>query len=480
MSQEESEEKHPHAGTGQTTPTSSSIKSVESPINDGDLSTTPSSPIIAHEKDFNYSSRSSGDARSSTSSMESMMNLTPYSSNNSTNQDDFVIYSDSDVGSLNSLSLPHNYHYHNNSSSASETDSTISKTKDRLKKKKTSPSSHLRSSSVSDSRRDSLETTPTPKSKKRIRRKSKNSDHASEKSSIRHPLSNSSSYNLNPEYQTSSGYTLTPATGKIFRNLLILEESLREQVIQQRALRRKYLTFLSILCSLIASISHHLYFNNDVNSSSNGGPIRVILQIFLLSLIVTLMLYHLSGEYQKTIVLPRKFLSSTNKGLRQLNVRLVKIKTPWTDSIIDLIREFVLLLATMCLDSLHKVYPSIKGNKDSKVEVFLVSCQLQCQPRIGVTDVKLVLNARVFNTDVREGWELYRSEFWIHEGVRRRNAMMAFVNESYQRDSLNRERLLNKDKKDRKDRRKSSHGLSERNLNRLAKLESASDQTTMS
>lgn len=246
-----------------------------------------------------------------------------------------------------------------------------------------------------------------PKQKKRIRRKLRNSDIFLEKSH-------------RSEFP-GSGYTLTPAAGKIFRNLLILEESLRQQVMQQRALRRKYLTFLAVLCSLIASISHHLYFNE------HSASVRVLLQLMLLALSVTLMLYHLSGEYQKTIVLPRKFLSSTNKGLRQLNLRLVKIKTSMTDSSVDLIREAGLFLCTMCLRSLHTVYPSMTQNPASRLEVFLVSAQLQCQPRFGLTDVKLTLMPRSFNTDIREGWELYRNEFWVNEGVRRRLAMMEFV-----------------------------------------------------
>ncbi|KAL6452212.1 SPO7 Sporulation-specific protein SPO7 [Candida maltosa Xu316] len=223
-----------------------------------------------------------------------------------------------------------------------------------------------------------------------------------------------------------TGYTSMPTSGKVFRNLLILEESLREQVIQQRAMRRKYLTFLSILCSIIAALSHHLFIMDNTSS----GTIRVILQFCLLATIITLMLYHLSGEYQKTIVLPRKFLSSTNQGIRQLNVRLVKIKTPFVDKVTDFIREISLSFVNFNLEVFHKLSPNSIQNKNSKIEVFLVTCQSQCQPRIGVTDVKLVLNARVFNTDIREGWEMYRSEFWINEGIRRRNNMIAFITDS--------------------------------------------------
>ncbi|CAN3354885.1 sporulation-specific protein Spo7p [Diutina catenulata] len=222
-----------------------------------------------------------------------------------------------------------------------------------------------------------------------------------------------------------SGYSSVSAAGKIFRNLLILEESLREQVVEQRALRRKYLTFLAVLCSLMASLSHHLYFTDAENAAK--GTTRAILQLILVALLVTLMLYHLSGEYQKTIVLPRKFMSSTNKGLRQLNVRLMKIKTPWSDQVPDLLREIFLTFITYVLKVFHTISPSSAENRNSKIEVFLVSCQAQCQPRIGVTGVKLVLNSRVFNTDIREGWEIYRNEFWINEGMRRRKRLLEFT-----------------------------------------------------
>lgn len=285
----------------------------------------------------------------------------------------------------------------------------------------------------------------TPKGKKKVRRRSRTSDIMSEKS--------------HKSEHFGIGYTQTPATGKIFRNLLILEESLRQQTIQQRTLRRKYLTFLSFLCLLIAAISHLLYFSLYLGTS------RVVLQLVLLALCVTLLLYHLSGEYQKTIVLPRKFLSSTNKGLRQLNVRLVKIKSSFADSNADLIRVFGLFFFTMALKFLHTAFPSSIQNPNSKLEVWLVSGQLQCQPRFGLNDVKLVLMPRSFSTDIREGWELYRNEFWVNEGVRRRKNMMSFTVVSSEEDRA---------KKERKERRKRKSSvvtpqavLSEANLNAL-------------
>lgn len=356
----------------------------------------------------------------------SLMNITPYSSNPQDN-DEYVIYSDSDLGSQNSLELAPAHKV------VSVEDTPSKPVAKRNKSPRRKSSSPRRTSSP---RRESDLLSPSPKPKKRIRRNSRKSD-GSERS-----------------HYMGSGYAQAPATGKVFRNLLILEESLRDQVAQQKALRRKYLTFMAILCSFITSIAHHLYNNNYETSS----PFRIVLTFVLLTLLMTLLLYYLSGEYQKTIVLPRKFLSSTNKGLRQLNVRLVKIKTPLSDSIFDCFRAFVLCLITLCLTLLHKFDPSTERNKDSKIEVLLVSFQLQFQPKIGITDVKLVMNARVFNTDIREGWELYRSEFWIREGMRRRNQLVSFITESQQDENiLDKEKLLNKDKRERRDRKKSTN-----------------------
>lgn len=346
----------------------------------------------------------------------SPMQITPVQSRGRDSEE--VLFSDSDVGSLHLLDLQQIKSYNSEPSSPGTPISfDLSSQPDSPRGRRRSSRDHSPESRYSETPK-TLRTkdSDTPKLKKRHRRKSNRSD-VSDKSG-----------RSRSEY-IGSGYTLTPATGKIFRNLLLLEENLRQQVIQQRAMRRKYLTFLSILCSLIASIAHQLYFVELMPT----GTKRVFLQFSLLALLVTLMLYHLSGEYQKTIVLPRRFLSSTNKGLRQFNIRLVKIKIPFTDSIIDFVREMSLFAVNWCLTISHYLNDTMVQNKESRLEVFLVSCQLQCQPRIGITDVKLVLNARIFNTDIREGWELYRSEFWIHEGVRRRAALMAFTEEKKRR-----------------------------------------------
>ncbi|OBA21971.1 Spo7-domain-containing protein [Metschnikowia bicuspidata var. bicuspidata NRRL YB-4993] len=293
-----------------------------------------------------------------------------------------------------------------------------------------------------------------PRAKKLGRRRSKPASDAASERSHRSEKSHRS------ELPQGGGYTLTPATGKIFRNLLILEESLRQQVVQQRTLRRKYLTFLAALCALVASVSYLLYF------AAPRGPLRAFLQLILLTLVVTLLLYHLLGEYQKTIVLPRKFLSSINKGLRQLNVRLIKTKLSLANRTADLARELGLFLCIMALKLCHSVSPSMARNPSSRLEVWLVSVQLRCQPRFGLNDIKLVLVPRSFSTDIREGWELYRDEFWIKEGIRRRNYLLDFTRATAEAEK----KPWRKDKKERRKRKSSvvqRASASEQNLNTL-------------
>jgi hypothetical protein len=266
-------------------------------------------------------------------------------------------------------------------------------------------------------------------------------------------------------------------TGQIFKNTLILEESLRQQYIYQQSLRYKYSMFLLLLVSIFTYSTYYSVFNsiyvetknsnlNEINgikgceelkannlmnnqemkvdetlfctneiprfpsmiatvvqnnnhegikciSSSlnvnnqnenkswkdelarknldndfveDSGYIFMNIIYRVISIItgMTLVLFYLTGEYTRTISRPRKFLTTANKGIRQLNVRLVKVKVPLKERAVGYLR-------------LH-FRKSHHG---------------------GVDHVRLVLNPRVFSTATREQWELYRNQFWNLEGVRR-------------------------------------------------------------
>ncbi|ODQ44686.1 hypothetical protein PICMEDRAFT_27826, partial [Pichia membranifaciens NRRL Y-2026] len=168
------------------------------------------------------------------------------------------------------------------------------------------------------------------------------------------------------------------ATAQIFKNMLILEESLRQQYMQQQSLRLKYSIFLVVMV-IIFSYSTYVSLFHSIYVLTN-----IVHQVISIIMLMTLLLFYLTGEYTRTISIPRKFLVTTNKGIRQLNVRLVKVKVPLKERIIGFIHL-----------QLHN-------------------------HRQGVDHARLVLNPRVFSTATREQWELYRNQFWGLESVRSR------------------------------------------------------------
>ena len=131
----------------------------------------------------------------------------------------------------------------------------------------------------------------------------------------------------------------------------------------------------------------------------------------------TLVLFRLSGQYKRTIIIPRRFFVSANKGLRQFNVKLVKVGSMWDERVADLIRYMSRKIAYCNLYFLTNL---LRLAEQNTIVIFWRSVALRSQPRIGAVDVKLILIPRAFSAEVQEGWEIYRDEFWAREGARRR------------------------------------------------------------
>lgn len=216
--------------------------------------------------------------------------------------------------------------------------------------------------------------------------------------------------------RTSSGKNVKSSNdissaSKIFRNLLILEDDLRRQAHRQKLLKWQFTIFLSSLMGVAGFAFYELYFSNV------RGLQRYVFQFILLFIGVTVTLFHLGGEYRRTIVIPRKFFAFTNKGIRQFNIKLVKVHSTWNEKFTDFVRFTSRNVAHFNIYLLAKV---CKLTKENAFVVFWNSVAVRSQPRIGAVDVKLVLNPRSFSAEIREGWEIYRDEFWAREGTRRR------------------------------------------------------------
>ncbi|KAK9456595.1 Spo7-like protein-domain-containing protein [Dipodascopsis uninucleata] len=165
---------------------------------------------------------------------------------------------------------------------------------------------------------------------------------------------------------------------QIYRNMLILEESLRNQYIEMKTRRLKYTLF----CAGLILWTGYFYYGVFIWYSIYTY-VHLFHQLCLTIGVVTSLLYYLSGMYSKTMVYPRKFLSNTNKGIRQFNMRLVVTESSATALI---------------------VRPSIRFLRVALFKFWYL---------------KLVMLPKAFNTEFREGWELYRQEYWEKENERR-------------------------------------------------------------
>ncbi|KAG7695333.1 hypothetical protein KL930_003786 [Ogataea haglerorum] len=208
-------------------------------------------------------------------------------------------------------------------------------------------------------------------------------------------------------------------TAKIFKNLLILEESLRQQNVEQKLLRRKYFSFFISMIVVLFFSGYRLL------STVDSSYIRFATQIVFIIDVVTLLLFYLSGEYHRTIVRPRKFVVITNKGLRQLNIRLVKVRVRMYDALLVVLKSCFLIPIRVLKMQTQYLSKVVRVSSVAKFRNWLVELEIKlATSNGGVTDVKIVLNPRVFSTDIREQWELYRNEFWNKETMRRRRIMV--------------------------------------------------------
>lgn len=157
---------------------------------------------------------------------------------------------------------------------------------------------------------------------------------------------------------------------RVYHNLLIFEHSLRQQYLELRARRQKYLLFTALLFLWTAYFAYAVWI-----APSPYSYIALLNRICLSSGLISGMLFRLTGLYHKTLVYPRRFMAHTNKGLRQFHVRLVQAPWMWWE------------------------WP--------------------WRRRRGGASVKLVVLGKVFASDFREGWELYRTAYWERENQRR-------------------------------------------------------------
>lgn len=230
--------------------------------------------------------------------------------------------------------------------------------------------------------------------------------------------------------------TLPSSPPQIYLNLLILEASLRAQWLQLRTRRRQYTFFLTLLALWICFFSYALFFAPREDGSGVGGSVYWVVEVTekvcLMGGIVTGILVWGTGQWERGIRWPRRWVGTTNRGLRGFNCKLVVIKQSWW-------RE---MLSTLSFLFSYGLFSSNSGSSYRYVghslllesEKAVRSAGNHALPNIHEDDVpegyeedlspggdyiKLLLLPKPFSPGFRENWDVFRTEYWEKENERR-------------------------------------------------------------
>jgi len=256
---------------------------------------------------------------------------------------------------------------------------------------------------------------------------------------VKGPLpSGASSTNSHPPLAPSNLLEIAPTSPpQVYLNLLILEASLRSQYLNHLSRRRKFTFFLIVLFLWTAFFCYRF-------AVLGGSPYYYVSHLEKLGLgggAVTGVLYYATGLYHTTIVEPRRFVAIANRGLRGFNVKLVKVPLTYRQWICWWWGWYTSKIPSQHAASSARHRPSSNSRRPTPPipshtpTPSLSSIAVQGLPDLheennnedeveeylsGGLHLKLVILPKGFSPDFREGWELYRTEYWEKENEARK------------------------------------------------------------
>ncbi|CAF9912061.1 hypothetical protein IMSHALPRED_010692 [Imshaugia aleurites] len=222
--------------------------------------------------------------------------------------------------------------------------------------------------------------------------------------------------------------TLPSSPPQVYLNLLIVEASLRSQYLSLRARRRQNTFFLLLLAIWIAGFSYLLFLRPREDGSGVGGSVYWVVEmgekVALMGGVVTGMLIWGTGQWDRGVRWPRRWVGITNRGLRSMNAKIVVIKGPWWKELLGHL-SFLFPYSSFfpAQGSSSRYIDHVTEKRASDViKPFLE--EEEGAPREedlspGGDYIKLLLLPKPFSPDFRENWELYRLEYWEKENERR-------------------------------------------------------------
>ena len=218
--------------------------------------------------------------------------------------------------------------------------------------------------------------------------------------------------------------TLPSSPHQIYLNLLILEASLRSQYLTLRARRRQHTFFLLLLALWNISFFYALFLRPREDGNGVGGSVYWVVEVAekvaLMGGIVTGILVWGTGQWERGVRWPRRWVGVANRGLRTMNVKIVIIKGPWWKELLGHL-SFLFPFFSNEGSSYHYVDHSSNKTPSGHGSGFAQDVEAAREEDLspGGDCVKLLLLPKPFSPDFRENWEHYRSEYWERENERR-------------------------------------------------------------
>ena len=238
---------------------------------------------------------------------------------------------------------------------------------------------------------------------------------------------------LAPKHPVDPISALPSSPPQIYLNLLILESSLRSQHLSLVSRWRLNTFFILLLLLWNSTLVYLLFLHPREDGHGLGGSVYWVVEtlekVALMGGVVTGLLIWGTGQYERGIRWPRKWVGTTNRGLRGFNLRVVIIRRKWW-------RELLAQLAFLFPPDLfgetghsdwHYVehdtrltHSRSNGDEESCSGLGgggLIVIEEDLAP--GGDYIKLLLLPKSFSPDFRQNWEEYRSEYWEKENARR-------------------------------------------------------------
>ena len=229
-----------------------------------------------------------------------------------------------------------------------------------------------------------------------------------------------------PPQQDDPLANLPSSPPQIYLNLLILEASLRAQYLTLRNRRRQNTFFLFLLGVWIVWFSYLLFLRPREDGSGVGGSVYWVVEmgekVAWMGGIVTALLIWGTGQWERGVRWPRRWVGIANRGLRNVNAKIVVIKGPWWKEMLGHL-SFMFPYSSFFPTQTSSFQYIDEIQEKRGIRSVLDDDNGEPLPDEDLSPggdyIKLLLLPKPFSPDFRENWELYRLEYWEKENERR-------------------------------------------------------------